>query len=355
MKEVKMQGYDPTKRAEKLREKVIKPAKKQVLFASFAGVPQQKDITLHTRIADDFFRAKIYTKEHEKELDPFRGEPAGIAAERLGIGPEECNATFLAQVNGCNLDCWQCYVDKVNRSGNPKYGRYFTAEEYLLNFLLWSKRTQNSADPNEKLNVLRLTGGEVFIVPELILWIIEAVEKYNLQDSMYIWVDCNLATGYSYWRYLSPEQRDKISNYKNIGFCVCYKGCDRENFFEITGADPGFFDLQFGIHSLLLEEGLDVYSYYFPLLGSVRGMRKRIAYFMDTLIKRVDPLAPLRLATPIVKDYSQTKKNLTPAREKALENQWRGMAIWKEELSKRFSSIECSLKPHQVPARRATL
>lgn len=346
-----MKAYNPISRAEKLRKRIIKPETKQVLFTSFAGALQEKDIALHTKIADDFFRAKIYTKDHEKELDPFRGEPAGIAAERLGIGPEECNAVFLAQINGCNLDCWQCYVDKINKSGNPKYGRYFTAEEYLLNFLIWSKRTQNSVDPNEKLNVLRLSGGEVFIVPEIIFWTIEAVEHYNLQDSIYIWVDCNLATGDFYWRYLSPEQREKISNYRNIGFCVCYKGCDKENFFEITGADPEFFDLQFGIHSLLLEEGLDVYSYYYPLVGSFRGLRKRLSSFMDILVEKVDYLAPLRLSTPETKIYGPTKENLTLKRKIALENQWEGMRIWKQELLERFGIKECSLKPHQVPPK----
>jgi len=355
-----MKGYDPIKRAEKLRTTMIIPEEKKILIASFAGTVQAKDITVHTRIADEFFRAKVYTKPEDRAINPFKGEPAGIAAERLTFSDEkrnmavrrkECNTAFLGQINGCNLNCWQCYVDRANKSGNPKYGAYFTAEDYLLNFLVWSKRTQNSANPDEKLNVLRISGGEVFIVPEIIIWTIEAVEKYGLQDYIYIWVDCNLATGDFYWRYLNPEQREKISNYKNIGFCVCYKGLDENNFFEITGANPEFFDLQFSLHAGLIEEGLDVYPYYYPLMNPTENQRERISSFMNLLIKKIDPLAPLRLAMPKTKIYGPTKTNLTHGRKMALDNQWRAMEMWQQELLELFSIKEIALPPHEIPVR----
>lgn len=35
-----------------------------------------------------------------------------------------------------------------------------------------------------------------------------------------------------------------------------------------------------------------------------------------------------------------------------LENQWKAIQIWKEELQKRYTHEELSLKPHEVPVRR---
>lgn len=354
-----MKGYDPVKRALKLRETMITPDGK-VLLAGFAGTEQAKDMTAHTRIADDFFRAKVYTKAGERTINPFKREPASIAAQKLTFSDaqknilvkrKECNAAFLGQINGCNLNCWQCYVDKANKSGNPKYGRYFSAEEYLINFLVWSKRTQNSQNPEEKLNVLRISGGEVFIVPEFIFQMIEAVEKFGLQDYIYIWVDCNLATGDFYWKFLTEEQRKKISGYKNIGFCVCYKGMDEDNLFEITGANPNYFMSQFILHRGLIYEGLDVYSYFYPLTADTNGLYERLASFMELLVDNVDSYAPLRLAMPETKVYGPTQKNLTPSRRKALENQWEAMRLWQEELLGQYSLKELSMLPHEFPAR----
>ena len=363
-----MKGYNPIERAEKLRKTLIKPGKPgKVLIASFSGTEQAKDMIVHTNIADEYFRAKVYTKLEDREWDPFLSEPAGIAAKKLTIEeekrkrlvtPEACNSAFLGQIGGCNLNCWQCYVDDVLKSGNPRYGTYLSAEEYLIWFLVWSKKTQNSPDPDEKLNILRISGGEPFIVPEFVVWMIEAVEKYNLQDYLYLWVDTNLCTGDFYWKYLSPEERKKIRNYRNIGFCGCYKGFDEKTFYKTTqerltsaGADPRFFHEQFKMHRRLIDEGLDVYTYLYPFTYSLDGLKEKLTVFMDRLIREVDKFAPLRMATPETKVYGPTKKRLTPERAKALKNQWIAMKIWKEELQKRFNPNELALKPHEVPVR----
>lgn len=345
-----MKGYNPIELAEKIRPKMIDLENKKVLLAVLAGTEQQKDLTKE-RFFENIFRSKIYTKAQDRDFDPFRGEPAGVAAEKLGVPPEECNAAFLGQINGCNLNCWYCYVDRVCNSANPKYGRYFTAEEYLTQFLVESRKNQNSAIPELKLNILRISGGEVFIIPEIILWMAEAIEKFKLEDYIYVWVDCNLCTGDFYWRYLTPEQREKIRNFKNLGVCVCYKGFDRKTFHENTKATPEFFDEQFKLHRRLIDEGLDVYSYLYPIAGSTYNLRKRLASFMDRLQWEISYYAPLRMATPLIKVYSPTQKRLNPEREKALKNQRLAMEIWKEELQKRFTHEELTLRPHEIQVK----
>ena len=336
-----MKWYNPFEVAEKLRPKMIDLKNKKVLLAVLAGTGQEKDLTKE-RFFENIFRAKIYTKPEERELDYFKGEPAGIASERLGVSPDECNAVFLGQINGCNLDCWYCYVDRIANSANHKYGKFFSAEEYLKHFL--EQRSRG-------LNVLRISGGEVFIVPEIIFWMVEAIEKAKLENDLYVWVDCNLATGNNYWKYLNMRQRAKIRKFKNLGVCVCYKGFDDKTFYENTGAAPEFFEEQIKLHRRLVDEKLDVYSYLYPVTSSADNLRKRLADFMDRLQLGVGRYAPLRMATPPIKVYGPTEKRLTPERKRALENQWEAMKVWKEELQKRYTPEQLSLKPHEISVR----
>lgn len=344
-----MKGFDPIKLAEKLRPRMIDLENKKVLLAILSGTEQAKDLT-KGRFWEDIFRSKRYTK------DPFREEPAALAAAKLSIpektsvGSRECNAAFFGQINGCNLKCWQCYVDRRNISANPKYGKYVSAEEYLVQFLIESRKYQNSIHPDLKLNILRISGGDPFIVPEFIVWMIEAIEKFGLEDYIYVLVDSNLSTGNFYWKYLTRTQREKIRNHRNIGFCGCYKGFDEESFTEICGAAPEFFSEQFKMHRRLIDEGLDVYTYLYPLTYSDQKLKERIVSFIERLQKEVNEYAPLRLTTPYTKIYSPTSTRLTPERERALKLQYEAIKIWKEEMKRRFG-YKADLLPHQIPVK----
>lgn len=366
-----LKGFNPIKRAGILRRRMIDLESKKVLLASFVGTSQAKDIAVRTRVVDDYFRSKIYEKseEIEKEIHNFRREPAGIAAERLEIpaaclseenkkdwqGPEitKCNNVFLFQLNGCNLNCWYCYVDDINKSANPKYGDYVSCEEILMHFLIESRKGQFFKNSNKRVNVLRISGGEPFIVPEIIYWMIETIKKFDLQDYLYLWVDSNLSTADFYWRHLSEDQREKIRNYRNIGFMGCYKGFDEETFWEISGAAPEFFGGQFKMHRKLIDEGLDVYTYLYPVAISAHNLRKRIFSFIDRLQEEVSELAPLRLTIPYIKIYTpiETDSRLTPERMVAVEkNQHLARKIWKEEMKRRFGP-KADLMPHQISVK----
>lgn len=367
----KTKGFDPIKRAEKLRPRMIDLKNKKVLLASFVGTSQAKDIAVRTKVVADYFRSKIYEKpeEIEQEIHNFRREPAGVAAERLKVpslclseenkkdwrGPaiEECNNVFLFQLNGCNLNCWYCYVDDINKSANPKFGDYMSCEEILMYFLIESRKGQFFKNSNKHVNVLRISGGEPFLVPEVICWMIEAIEKFDLQDYLYLWVDTNLSTGEFYWKYLTDKQREKVRNYKNIGFMGCYKGIDAEMFSEVTGAAPEFFEGQFKMHRELIDEELDVYTYLYPIPLSTHNLKSRISAFINRMQKEVSPLAPLRMTTPCIKIYTpiETDSRLAPERMVAVEtNQHIAMKIWKDEMTKRFGYLaDRDRMPHEIP------
>ncbi len=370
----KLTGFDPIRFAEKIRPKMIDLKNKKVLLASFKGVSQANDIPEAQKFGD-YFRVKVYQKRKEIEQGKhnFRNEPAGIASQRLQKSAneyfkqnteirtptiEECNGAFLCQVvNGCNLKCWQCYVDDKNKSANPKYGKFFSAEEILTQFLIESRKAQFLTNPDRKVNIIRLSGGDPFLVPEIIIWIIEAIEKFELQDFIYLWVDSNLMTGNFYWEYLTPEQRKKIKKFKNIGFMGCYKGYDKESFTKTCGAHPKFFKKQFEMHRQLLAEGLDVYSYLYPLVYSrysTAELKKRISNFISRL-QAVGFYSPLRLTTPYTKKYSPTETRLNPERERALKAQYKVIEIWKQEIKKIYGPTVFKQMPHQFPTLPANL
>ncbi len=361
----KLRGFNPIKLAEKIRPRMIDLKNKKVLLACFVGTSQAKDIP-ERQIRNNYFRVKQYEwpDKTKKGIHLFRSEPAGIATLRLNeslkkyskknpisiLKTKECNSVFLFQINGCNLNCWQCYVDDINKSANPKYGKFFSAEEILMEFLAESRKTSFITDPNKKVNILRISGGDPFLVPEIIVWIIEALEKFGLEDYVYLWVDTNLSTGTFYWKYLSLWQKEKIRNFKNIGFMGCYKGCDEESFIKTCGASPEFFKEQFLMHRRLIEEGLDVYSYYYPLIYSSKNLKKRLSKFMDRLQEEVNLYAPLRLTTPETKVFYPTKLRMNPEREKSLNIQFEAIKIWKKEMKKRFGKI-ANTPPHLAPIK----
>jgi len=366
MKELR--GFDPIKLAEKIRPKMIDLKNKKVLLAKFTETSQIKDIP-HRQLMNDYLRVKVYEKPEEiaRGNHNFRQEPAGIARDKLRqslqnqvqkrgqmTAPKirECNAAFIAQVNGCNLKCWQCYVDDKNKSAKSCYGKFFSAEEILTEFLIESRKAQFLTEPDRKVNILRLSGGDPFLVPEIIIWTIEAVEKLSLQDYLYLWVDTNLMTGDFYWKYLTEQQRNKIKKFENIGFMGCYKGYDEESFTKTSGAAPEFFKEQFEMHQRLLDEGLDVYTYLYPLVYSEYSdleLKRRILKFIAQL-QKIDFYAPLRLTTPYTKIYSPTETRLIREKKLALKVQYRAIKIWKQEMKRRFGPM-AELMPHEIPIK----
>jgi len=352
-------GFDPIELGEKLRKKLIKGDK--VMLANFGKTLQAKDSFRAGKIESDYFRIKKYRKPGKK--DYFEGEPAGIASVKLGIFKEECNTVFLAQVNACNLRCWYCYVDEKNLQANPVYGKWITADEMLYYFLTVSRLTQHAKDPNDRVNILRLSGGEAFLNPKLIYDTVQSIKKIaGLEKKLYLWADCNLATGDFFWKYLTRKQIDEIRNFKNLGICVCYKGFDKESFHYNTGAQPKFFNQQFLMHRRLIEEDFDVYSYIYPVsIFSATDLERideiSIEYLvqkMDTFIRRlqknVSYYAPLRVTLPYIKEYEANKSEISPRRKKIIELQPVIKNLWEQIIAEKYRYCNYrKLSLHQIP------
>lgn len=75
------------------------------------------------------------------------------------------------------------------------------------------------------MNVVRISGGNPTIVPEIIIDIYQEIKNQNLD--VYLWIDSNLSTA----KYLENLKKDlkNIFNQKNIGVIGCFKGtCEKD-------------------------------------------------------------------------------------------------------------------------------
>jgi uncharacterized Fe-S cluster-containing radical SAM superfamily protein len=347
-----MKGYNPIEVAKRLRPKMIDLEAKKVLLANFSGTSQSADFAKRHLIGD-WARKKIYLKPKEKNLPDMWKEPAGVASRNMNVPPDECNATFTIQVKGCNLACWFCYVDDENKDGRPEKGIFVSAEEILTRFLVESRKCQYVQNPDEKVNIIRISGGEVSIVPEIILWLIEAIENYGLENNIYLWADTNLTTLNTFWGNLSRQDIEKIVSFRNFGIVGCYKGIDPESYHDNTGADPDTWMAQFLSHRLLVDMGFDVYSYLVPTIflpdDGEKYLEQRLRNFIMILQHVVDPVAAGRLYPLEIKNYSPMGSRLTPEREKALELHWK-VREYLRKIQREYygNKLDCS---HEIPTK----
>lgn len=313
----------------RLREKAVIPLERKVLIARLTGSKQESDLSVPTN-CNGYGRIRHFRWYQYSDWSP---DPLPIlpAAKALGYAPQ---ATLRAQVfqnAACNWRCWYCFVDYNRLSADLKVSEYFTAEELIKMYL-------ESGDPP---NVIDLSGGQPDIVPEWLIWMMEAIKDHGLEGKVFLWSDDNLSTRY-FHKYLTPKQIRFAVNFQNYSRVACFKGYDEASFSFNTLAQPETFNSQFRIYEDLLKEGFDMYAYVtFTALPhkEIRGAMKR---FVDNL-QNIHLNLPLRTVPLKIALFTPTKLRIKPDQEKAIKFQYEVHAAWVEELEKRFSKVELSI------------
>ena len=314
--------FDPEKRAELVRPKMMKNGK--YLITKIKGSGEEFKHEEEKIVYKDYFKFKWYLKpeffsakeiwSHKliglsenfwsvplRQIKKIRFQnPPYSAAYRLSKEPKSYNKALTVQVAGCNYECNFCYIPKELNSANLKYGKYFSAKEIIENF---SKARKAS---NEPLNVIRLTGGEVIIVPEIILEIYNEIEKNDLNE-IYIWIDTNLSTK----KYLENIESDlkSIIKEKNVGVIGCFKGVCKKDFSIITGCEPNSYENQFETAKLFLDWKADFYT-YLPALVYENNIEGKIKSFIEKL-RLLNKNLPLRIEVDMIIEYASAIINMT--------------------------------------------
>jgi uncharacterized Fe-S cluster-containing radical SAM superfamily protein len=313
--------FDPEKRAEILRPKMVKNGK--FLIARIRGSGEEFKQEEEKIVYKDYFKFKWYLKPEFssakeiwspklvglsenlwsvplKQIKKIRFQnPPYSAAYRLNNEPKNYNKALTVQAAGCNYDCNFCYVPRELNSANLKYGKYFSAKEIIEIFLKARKVS------DEPLNVIRLTGGEIIIVPELIIDIYRELENKDLNE-VYIWIDTNL----SITKYLEKIENDlrPILKKRNVGVIGCFKGVSKEDFSIITGAEQRFYENQFKTAKLFLDWKTDFYA-YLPALVYANSVKEKIKSFIEKL-RLLNKNLPLRIEVDMIIEYSSAVINI---------------------------------------------
>jgi uncharacterized Fe-S cluster-containing radical SAM superfamily protein len=310
----------------RLRERAILSSERKVLIACLSGSKQEQDLSVPVN-AQGYGRIRHFRihKHADWSPNPLPNLPVAKAFRRV---VEEVLPTQVFQISACNWHCWYCFVDSALTSANPQQAKYFTSTELVDMFLKEDNRP----------NVIDLSGGQPDLVPEWVLWTMEAIKERGVDKSIFLWSDDNLSNRY-FWKFLTSRQREYIASFPNYSRVACFKGYDEASFAFNTFAEPHLFNQQFEIYRDLLKEGLDMYAYVTFTALPHDDVSIAVERFVDRL-QEIHPRLPLRTVPLKIEVYTPTGGRLAPEHKEALAFQHEVHAAWLDELSNRFSQIE---------------
>lgn len=318
----RIRPIDTERFSEALRRRGIDLATRRVLITRFEGSDQAKDLSLPPNCGG---WGRIHHFRRHQSGWPPNPLPIDPATHRLGEDRVDTIQVQVFQNAICSWRCWYCFVDFDLLSANPRYSTFKTVDELLDLYV---------AEPTRP-PIIDLSGGQPDLVPEWILWFVDALKARGLEQEVYVWSDDNLSNDYL-WRFLTQEEVRRLANSPNYGRVGCFKGFDDHSFSFNTGAAPHLFSSQFRLMQRLVATGFDVYGYATFTSDQDKNLSTRMSDFVDRLQSQVHPLFPLRTVPLRISEYTPTKSRMRPEHRRALSIQNDAAAAWIEELNKRF-------------------
>ena len=257
--------------------------------------------------------------------------PIDPAARALGLSHQDEMRVQVFQNAACNWRCWYCFVDFSLLSASRKHSDFITADQMI----------QWYAETPDRPPVIDLSGGQPDLVPEWVVWMIEALKRHGLSDKVFLWSDDNLSNDY-FLRYLTDGQREHLANFRNYARVCCFKGFDPESFAFNTKAHPDLFKTQFAVFAQLLSAQIDLYAYVTLTGPRANKVRDKVQEFIDQL-QGVHPNLPLRTIPLEIRLFSPVRDRIAEMPEGAQATQRAAIEAWNTEIALRFSSAERSL------------
>jgi uncharacterized Fe-S cluster-containing radical SAM superfamily protein len=324
-----------------------------LILRDYSGTYIQKQMESEERMVDPIFRVFDAVKpERGRKLNvnPIYEfsvhndslfDYGSIIGHKLRKPWHMFNRLIAIHIPLCPNDCWHCYVPKELYVTDQlsKHHIALTAREIVDLF-----KKQQDLDQNQKKdsNVLRITGGEPFLVPELIFEILQTIQKDRLSDKIFVWTETNLESfvgpeGQAFMD--QPDNKAILNELKNFSnFCVhpCFHGLSKEEFNLITGKDYSI-NLEDQIAALrrLVMAEIDVY----PTFGTNVCDPSNIRLLYEGL-KSISPNLPLKVA--LVKydfeNYPPVASRVAPKTERIplIFSRFAALRIWNQLLMRDY-------------------
>lgn len=276
------------------------------------------------------------------------------------------NRLISLHISRCPLNCWYCYIEEClksncnvctakeycNKGMEVKKGikeDWFSAQKIIDGFI-----KQRNLDKERGLfsNILRISGGEPFLAPQLLLEILEELKSRQLHNEVFLWTETNLIPLILQddEAIVSDELLKQLATHHN--FCVhpCFHGLNEDNFKEITGQEIDNFSLLIDAFKRLINSGIDIYPTFGSNMSSVEDVENFYYKISD-----IDKLLPLRFCLiEYDLDYQPIEwrrkniKNFAKKHEKVYDR-FQVIKKWDELLQKNVRYKYGDIPRHLVP------
>jgi uncharacterized Fe-S cluster-containing radical SAM superfamily protein len=312
--------------AAKYRAATIRLNSRELLITNFRNSEQEHDLTEPAN-CENFGRIKHFRRATSNGW-PSNPLPIDPACNALGLGKLDEIRAQVFQNAACNWRCWYCFVPFNLLSADITRSAWLTPEELVDRFLNEANRAR----------MLDLSGGQPELVPEWVLWTMEALERRGVEDEVYLWSDDNLSCDH-FWRFLTVEQQEFVGSYRNYGRVACFKGFDEQSFAFNSSAESSWFDRQFELMSRWVSSGIDMYSYVTLTTPEAASIADGLPRFVDRL-QEIHENLPLRTIPLEIQNFTPMTSRVDEGRRAAMQNQWRAIEVWQRELQDRFPSSQ---------------
>ena len=280
------------------------------------------------------------------------------------------NRLISLHISRCPLNCWHCYIEeclksncnictvKLNCNQNKKGDMGIKEDWFSAKKIVDGFTEQRKLDKKKELfsNILRVTGDEPFLVPELLVEILEELKSRQLHKEAFLWTETNLIpliVQENYETLVPDELLNKLAKYDN--FCVhpCFHGLNQNNFNEITRQKIDNIDFLLNAFKRLLNAGIDIY----PTFGSNMSSPKDVECFYNK-ISEINKLLPLRFCLiEYDLDYNPIKwrrntiSNFSEVHEKVYDR-FQVIEKWDELLRENTGYRYSDIPRHLVPIKK---
>lgn len=334
------QMIDTASFAAAMREKIVRPASREILVAKLVGSDQEKDLTLPPN-CEGLGRVRHFTRitspgwpENPLPIDP--------ALRALGLPKRDTLRAQVFQNAACAWRCWYCYVPYNLLAGDSRRGRWMTTEALVRLY----------ATEKDVPALIDLSGGSPDLTPEWIPWMMRSLENAGLSETTFLWSDDNLSTDYLF-SLMTEDDRRTLVSYRNYARVCCLKGFDAASFSFNTAADPVAFEKQFEILGRYLALGVDVYGYVTLTGADLSTVRTAVPKLIDRL-QALSESFPLRVVPLEIRNFTPTdkrSKNSSDGFALADQVQQDAIEIWMRELDLRYTKAERCRNIADIPIR----
>lgn len=347
-----MKGIDALYSAVGWRKRLVDESNKKYGIASLIG-------TMMPDVISDIFRVFIpVNPDRNRKLNTQYGHKLNIFIDSLFDYPtiiqskletygrwEQYNRLLSTQLGGCNFRCWYCYcADDLLKGRNVVF---LTAEELINRFI---EQRRKDFTLGIESNILRISGGEPFLAPDLILSCLEKIKELRLENRVFVWSETNLSPFLK-----EPNSQnslaekwadlDKISRFKNFALHPCLHGITPENLYENSNIDSRWFDGLVNGLKILIQYKIDIY----PTFSSNTCPPDHVDELFKKLLS-INKNLPLRFALiDYHLDYPTILRRTQAQEHKTVYNKYMLISKWNELIQSQYGLSYAEVPRHQVP------